>query len=200
MTRVIGLTGSIASGKSTVSCMFKDLCIPVIDADQISRDVVEPGEKAYEAIVQAFGRDVLHDDQTIDRKTLGAIVFADDNKRKRLNAIVHPAVREKMLRERDALKKAGASCIVLDIPLLFESGLTHFVDKTIVVAVDEDVQLTRLIERDNYHKTEAKQRIASQMPIKEKAALADAVLDNNGTIAQTRKQLENVLREWHVLA
>ncbi|HLR08377.1 MAG TPA: dephospho-CoA kinase [Bacillota bacterium] len=198
MTLVIGLTGGIASGKSTVSHMLKEYGIPVIDADQIARDVVEPGEKAYGAIVETFGHNVLNDDQTIDRKKLGAIVFANDNKRKQLNAIVHPAVREKMIRKRDALKETDVPCVVLDIPLLYESDLTHFVDKTIVVAVHEDVQLDRLMKRDHYDKTEAKQRIAAQMPIKEKAALADAVLDNNGTRAATREQLKDVLKKWGV--
>src|SRR5699024_2804099 len=111
---------------------------------------------------------------------------------------IYPAVREKMIRKRDALKETDVPCVVLDIPLLYENDLTHFVDKTIVVAVHEDVQLDRLMKRDHYDKTEAKQRIAAQMPIKEKAALADAVLDNNGTRAATREQLKDVLKKWGV--
>src|SRR5699024_5391570 len=173
MTRVLGLTGSIASGKSTVSLMFDDFNIPVIDADKISREVVIPGEKAYGQIIDTFGETILREDKTIDRKKLGAIVFEDGDKRKTLNGIVHPAVREKMLERRDAYAASGEKCVVLDIPLLFESKLTHFVDKTIVVYVDEHVQLERLMERDGYSEKEAYQRINAQMPMKEKAELAD---------------------------
>src|SRR5699024_8568823 len=116
MTFVIGLTGSIASGKSTVSLMFDDFNIPVIDADKISREVVMPGEKAYEQIVNTFGVDILRDDQSLDRKKLGAIVFENEEKRKTLNSIVHPAVREKMLERRDAFAASGEESVVLDIP------------------------------------------------------------------------------------
>src|SRR5699024_1888241 len=130
--------------------------IPVIDADQIARDVVEPGEKAYGALVETFGHNVLNDDQTIDSKKLGAIVCANDNKRKQLNAIVHPAVREKMIRKRDAPKDTGGPCVVSDIPLLYENDLTPFVDRTMVVAVHEDVQLDRVMKSDHYDKTETK--------------------------------------------
>jgi len=199
MTRVLGLTGSIASGKSTVSLMFDDFNIPVIDADKISREVVIPGEKAYGQIIDTFGETILREDKTIDRKKLGAIVFEDGDKRKTLNGIVHPAVREKMLERRDAYAASGEKCVVLDIPLLFESKLTHFVDKTIVVYVDEHVQLERLMDRDGYSEKEAYQRINAQMPMKEKAELADAVIDNNGSKHDSYQQLESLLREWDVL-
>ncbi|TFJ93912.1 dephospho-CoA kinase [Lentibacillus salicampi] len=199
MTLVIGLTGSIASGKSTVSLMFDDFNIPVIDADKISREVVRPGEKAYEQIVDTFGGEILRDDQTIDRKKLGAIVFENEDKRQALNSIVHPAVREKMLERRDAHVDTGEKCVVLDIPLLFESKLTNFVDKTVVVYVDEQVQLERLMDRDGYSEKEAYQRIHAQMPVKEKAELADAVIDNNGSKYDAYQQLESLLREWDVL-
>ncbi|TRM12922.1 dephospho-CoA kinase [Lentibacillus cibarius] len=199
MTLIIGLTGSIASGKSTVSLMFDDYQIPVIDADKISREVVMPGETAYEQIVEMFGESILRDDKTIDRKKLGDIVFADEKKRKQLNSVVHPAVREKMLKKRDAKTASGEKCVVLDIPLLFESKLTHLVDKTVVVYVDEEVQLERLMNRDGYSKKEAYQRIHAQMPVKEKAALADAVINNNGTKQASYQQLESLLRAWEVL-
>ncbi|GGB27689.1 dephospho-CoA kinase [Virgibacillus dakarensis] len=199
MALIIGLTGSIASGKSTVSLMFDDYQIPVVDADKLAREVVRPGEKAYEKIIEAFGQDVLRDNQTIDRKKLGTIIFADEAKRDQLNGIVHPAVREKMLKQRDALQEAGATCVVLDIPLLFESKLTHFVDKTLVVFVDEEVQLERLMKRDNYSEEEAKQRIAAQIPVKKKAAMADAVINNNGTKYQSYAQLEKILKEWNAI-
>ncbi|TMN21144.1 dephospho-CoA kinase [Lentibacillus cibarius] len=199
MTLIIGLTGSIASGKSTVSLMFDDYQIPVIDADKISREVVMPGETAYEQIVEMFGESILRDDKTIDRKKLGDIVFADEKKRKQLNSVVHPAVRERMLKKRDAKAASGEKCVVLDIPLLFESKLTHLVDKTVVVYVDEEVQLERLMNRDGYSEKEAYQRIHAQMPVKEKAALADAVINNNGTKQASYQQLESLLRVWEVL-
>ncbi|WP_010532421.1 dephospho-CoA kinase [Lentibacillus jeotgali] len=199
MTLVIGLTGSIASGKSTVSLMFDDFNIPVIDADKLSREVVIPGETAYEQIVNTFGEGVLRDDKSLDRKKLGAIVFENEEKRKILNSIVHPAVREKMIERRDAFAAAGERSVVLDIPLLFESKLTHFVDKTLVVYVNEDVQLKRLMERDGYSEEEAYQRINAQMPVKEKADLADAVVDNNGSKHDSYEQLESLLKEWEVI-
>lgn len=195
----IGLTGSIASGKSTVSLMFDDYNIPVVDADKLSREVVKPGEKAYEQIIDTFGKDILREDKSLDRKKLGALIFADENKRNKLNSIVHPAVREKMVQRRDGFLQAGSKCVVLDIPLLFESKLTHFVDKTVVVYVDEELQLKRLMERDNYSVEEALQRIRSQMPVKEKAALADAVIDNNGSKFETYEQLEKLLKSWEVI-
>lgn len=199
MTLVIGLTGSIASGKSTVSLMFDDFNIPVIDADKISREVVMPGEKAYEQIVDSFGEAILREDTSIDRPKLGAIVFEDEEKRKLLNSIVHPAVREKMLEQRDAHVESGIKSAILDIPLLFESKLTDFVDKTVVVYVDEHVQLERLMERDGYSEKEAYQRIHAQMPVKEKAELADAVIDNNGSKHDSYEQLESLLRKWNVV-
>lgn len=179
--------------------MFADFNIPIIDADKISREVVDPGEDAYEKIIDTFGQEIVHDDKKIDRKKLGSIIFSDEAKRKQLNNIVHPAVREKILGRKEALVKAGAECVVLDIPLLFESKLTHFADKTLVVYVDEQVQLDRLMDRDGYNPVEAKQRIQSQMPVNAKAELADAVIDNNGTKDESYEQLKIVLKEWNVL-
>lgn len=198
MTLTIGLTGSIASGKSTVSLMFDDFDIPVIDADKISREVVQPGEAAYKEIIETFGEDVLRADKTLDREKLGSIIFADKEKREQLNGIVHPAVRKKMLEKKQAFIDAGAACVVLDIPLLFESKLTHFVDKTLVVYVDENVQLERLMDRNGYTEEEARQRIKSQMPVKEKAELADYVIDNNRSKQGSYEQLEELLKEWRV--
>lgn len=198
MTLIIGLTGGIASGKSTVSSMFNDFNIPVIDADQIARDVVRPGEEAYEKIIAQFGSNILRPDRTLDRKKLGSIVFADNKRRQQLNNIVHPAIRQKMLQQRDEYVRDGKSSVVLDIPLLFESKLMHYVDKIIVVYVDENIQLKRLIDRDKLTDQEAKQRINSQLPLKEKVEQADATIDNNGTIKQTAAQLKEILTSWSV--
>lgn len=199
MALIIGLTGSIASGKSTVSLMFDEFQIPVVDADKIAREVVYPGEEAYNKIIETFGTHVLREDKTLNRKKLGEIVFDDQEKLEALNQIVHPAIRKRIIEKRDGFVQDGASCVVLDIPLLFESNLTNFVDKTIVVYVDENVQLQRLMERDEFGESEALKRIKSQMPVKEKAKLADAVINNNSSKTATFEQLEDILRKWDVI-
>ncbi|MBN8236906.1 dephospho-CoA kinase [Halobacillus kuroshimensis] len=199
MTLVIGLTGSIASGKSTVSGMFDEWEIPVIDADQISRDVVRPGEPAYEDIVRVFGKDVLFDDGTLDRKKLGKVIFSSEGRRKELNDIVHPRVREEMIRRRESYKTKEAKAVVLDIPLLYESGLTDYVEKVLVVAVDEETQLQRLMERDGSSREDAQERIASQIPVSRKSEMADAVIDNNGTKEESFHQLRDILHRWDLV-
>ncbi|WP_318508067.1 dephospho-CoA kinase [Bacillus sp. T3] len=196
MSVIIGLTGGIASGKSTVSMMLKELNIPVIDADEEARLAVEKGEKAYLEIVAYFGEEILLADGSIDRLKLGSIIFPNEDKRAILNSIVHPAVRENMLRKKEQYLIAGYEFIVLDIPLLFESKLTHMVEKVIVVYVDEQTQLARLMERNGFSEEEAMARIASQLPLKDKLTLADAVIDNNGSIDDTKKQLINILTNW----
>ena len=197
MTSIIGLTGGIASGKSTVSNMLKEKGYTVIDADLAARMVVEVGQPAYLAIVDEFGKSILHEsNNTINREKLGAIVFNDQEKRTKLNAIVHPAVRSAMLSQKDQAIQSGKDTIFMDIPLLFESDLTWMVDKTIVVLVDEETQLSRLMERNHYSQKEAVSRISSQYPLSEKANLADAVIDNNGSVNETKEHLEKLLKEW----
>src|SRR5699024_4786315 len=148
MTVVIGLTGSIASGKSTIAHRIATYGIKIIDADQIAREVVEIGEPAYDKIVDTFGHSILHADQSIDRAKLGDIIFNDKEQRKALNAIVHPAIRKEMLHQRDLSVNAGEKAVILDIPLLFESKLTHFVEKILVVSVEPAIQIERLMERN----------------------------------------------------
>lgn len=196
MTLIIGLTGGIASGKSTVSNMFRQKNITVIDADQIAKEVVEIGKPAYEKIVHHFGMEILNIDKTINRGKLGSIIFTDEAERKVLNNIVHPAVREEMLEQVEIAKKNQEKIIVLDIPLLYESNLTYLVDKVLLVYVDKEVQVKRLMERNSYTYEEAKVRIDAQLPLDEKKKLADAVLDNNNTTKQTESQLNKVIEEW----
>ncbi len=179
-----------------ISERFHALHIPVVDADLIAREVVEPGEQAYDKIIDTFGAAILQKDKTLDRQALGAIVFQDEEKRKQLNGIIHPAIREEMIRQRDAYVQSGAPCVVMDIPLLYESKLTHFVDKVIVVSVDPDIQLKRIVARDKSTELEAKQRIQSQIPVSEKVAMADAVIDNNGSRASSYEQLDAILSKW----
>jgi dephospho-CoA kinase len=195
----IGLTGGIASGKSTVSSMLIELGFPVIDADQIAREAVKPGEEPYKKIVETFGREILLENGEINRPKLGSIIFHDQEKRDLLNKIVHPFVRRRMIEQKEALFEKGEKAVILDIPLLFESKLTHLVDKTILVYVDADVQLERLMRRNDLTENEAKARIASQMPLVQKVPLADAVINNNGTIEETRKQLIHLLTNWQLL-
>ncbi|MCM3380491.1 dephospho-CoA kinase [Shouchella clausii] len=189
----IGLTGGIASGKSLVATYLEKQGIPVVDADKLARQVVEPGEPALAQIVATFGEHVLQDDGTLDRKQLGAIIFGDEQKRKQLNEIVHPAVRQLMKKQADLYEQRGYTRVVLDIPLLYESNLFHMVNQVWLVYVDEATQLRRLIERDGLTETEAKQRIAAQMPLTAKKAQADVLIDNNGTKENTYRQVYDAL-------
>lgn len=198
MSLVIGLTGGIASGKSTVSNMLKEMNITVIDADVEARLAVEKGEPAYQKIVAEFGDDILLDTEEIDRGKLGSIIFHNAEKRQLLNSIVHPEVRKRMNDQVEAARVRGEQVIVLDIPLLFESKLTYMVEKTILVYVDRDIQLKRLMERNDLSLKDAEARIKSQMPLSEKVALADAVINNNGTIDETQKQVIEVLKSWGI--
>ncbi|WP_449537213.1 dephospho-CoA kinase [Ferdinandcohnia sp. Marseille-Q9671] len=198
MALTIGLTGGIASGKSTVSQMLKEAGIVVIDADLIARKVVEIGEEAYEQIIGVFGEDILLMNKEIDRQKLGSIVFFDEEKRNLLNSIVHPAIRKQMLKEKEEHIANGEETIVLDIPLLFESKLTTLVDRTLLVYVDYETQLLRLMNRNSLSKEDAEARIHSQMPLKEKVKLADAVIDNNGTVDATKDQLHIICEQWGI--
>jgi len=198
MSLTIGLTGGIASGKSTVSKMIVELGIPVIDADIEARLAVEQGETAYNDIVRYFGQEILSPDGNINREKLGAIVFHDEQKRTALNSFVHPAVRARMLQKVENAKKNGEKAIVLDIPLLIEGNLQYMADKILLVYVNEETQLQRLMARNQFSEEEALARINSQMPIAEKIKHADKVIDNNGTIAETKQQLMQVLAEWEI--
>ena len=199
MAVVIGLTGGIASGKSTVSTILKSMGLALIDADIIAREVVNVGAEAYHQIVETFGIEVLLPDQTIDRKKLGSIIFNDEEKRVLLNQIVHPAVRKKMIKEKERYLSNGEKTVILDIPLLFESKLTKLVDRTLLVYVNSEVQLERLMKRDNLSQEDALARISSQMPLYEKINLADAIIDNNGTFEELEAQIHQLLTNWNVI-
>jgi len=179
MALIVGLTGGIASGKSTVSNLIKDLGITVIDADIEARLAVEPGEKAYQQIVEHFGGEILLEDGSINRPKLGDIIFNHQEERMVLNGIVHPAVRERMNEKKVAAIERGEYLVVMDIPLLFESELTDLVEKIILVYVDEDIQLERLMMRNQYTETEAHVRIKSQMPLIATLAFIELTPSNN---------------------
>lgn len=195
MTKIIGLTGGIASGKSTVANFFREKQIPIIDADVIAKEVVEPGEEAYFKIVEAFGDSVLQTNRMIDRKKLGHIVFQDKVAIKKLNEIVHPFVKKEMSKQKNTYINAQEKIIVLDIPLLFESKLTSLVDQVWVVFVNESTQLTRLMKRNGLSERDAISRIRAQMPLDQKVENATVVINNNGSIQDTKIQFEKYINQ-----
>ena len=188
---VLGLTGGIGSGKSMVARMFAQLGADVIDADQLAREVVEPGQPALEEIAAAFGQEILLPDGRLNRSKLAGIIFADGGARARLNAITHPKIRERIDAEV-AARRSGSGVLIVDIPLLYENARTATVETVIVVWVDPETQLRRLQERDGLTLEQARQRIAAQMPLDEKRARADLVIDNSGSRANTRRQVEAI--------
>ncbi len=186
---VVGLTGGIATGKSTVSLILENAGAVIIDADRIARKVVKKGRPAYRAIVENFGRAVLLPDGEIDRSVLGDIIFNDPRKKHLLNRIVHPHVRKEQNRQLKHLKKTSSKTIViLDIPLLIESQIYPDLSEVIVVYAPEHIQIARLMHRDGISEADALARVRSQMPIEEKKDKATIVIDNSGTRENTRKQ------------
>jgi len=193
--KVIGLTGGIATGKSTVCAILKKAGAVIIDADRIARQVVKKGRPAYREIVENFGDSILLPDGEINRSVLGNIIFTEPQRKQLLNRIVHPHVRREMDRRLNALKNSSPDTIVvLDIPLLFEAGFHKDVDTVVVVYAPEQTQIERLMKRDNISKTDAVARVQSQMPIEEKKDRATIVIDNSGTIEDTRKQTLEILK------
>ena len=179
---LVGLTGGIATGKSTVSALFRALGCVVIDADILAREVVEPGQPAHERIVAAFGPRVLAPDGTLDRKALGEIVFADPGRRKELEGITHPEIRARFAARLAELTEEGFDGIVIfDAAVMIESGNYRNMDRLVVVTADAEAQVRRQRERDGASVEAATRRIASQMPLAEKVKLADHVIDNAGT-------------------
>jgi dephospho-CoA kinase len=196
---LVGLTGGIATGKSTVAETLRGLGAEVIDADQLARDVVAPGEPALAEIVREFG-DVRNADGTLDRKKLGGIVFNDTARRKRLEAITHPAIRARFLARLAELEARHFEGLVFfDAPVMIESGNYRNMDRLVVVFTDEATQRGRLMARDGMIAAEAASRMATQMPVIDKAKLADYVIDNSGdratTAARTREVFEALLAE-----
>ncbi|UQW99044.1 dephospho-CoA kinase [Rummeliibacillus sp. G93] len=179
--------------------MLEEVGLPIVDADLVARIVVEPGTPTLEKISEVFGKEVLLENGELNREKLGEIIFHNPAKRVELNSIMHPAIRQEMLRQRDELTEAGEPHIVMDIPLLFESHLQHFVEKILVVSVTEENQLTRLMERNHLSKEEALARIATQLPLSEKEKGADAVIYNNRDLENTRTQLLAILKEWDII-
>ncbi|KDQ33128.1 hypothetical protein PLEOSDRAFT_1031151 [Pleurotus ostreatus PC15] len=192
---VVGLTGGIATGKSTVSKLVGEAGIPIIDADVLARKVVEPGTRTLKRIVAEFGADILLADGQLDRKKLGAIVFGDEGKRRALNGIVHPAVRWEMFVGVVKCWIRGHRVCVLDVPLLIEGGLWKWVGKVAVVYCPREVQLQRLMRRDSSTEAEALARLNSQLSIEEKVGYADYVVDNSGEMGALEGQVSRFVSE-----
>ena len=188
---ILGLTGGIATGKSTVVSVFHAYGFPIVDGDVIAREIVEPNEAGLQAIVAHFGEGILLPNGHLDRKQLGSIIFADEQKRQQLDALLDPILRQSITAQIHQYH--DAPLVIADIPLLFEAKYEQFMDKIAVVYVPEAVQLERLMNRDTLTKEQAQQRIASQLPIEEKKQRADIVFDNQGSIAQTKENVKSWL-------
>jgi dephospho-CoA kinase len=194
--KIVGLTGGIASGKSFVAEILASHGAVIIDADRLSREVVEPGEPAFRAVIREFGEVILRADGSLDRKALGRVVFSDAEARRALEEIVHPAVAERAARRLAEERIKGTPVVFYVVPLLFEAGLESMMDEIWVVSVDGETELARLMKRDGIDSEEAFRKMAAQMPMDEKVARADVVIDNNGTPDKTER---SVGEEWKKL-
>ena len=189
--KVIGLTGGVGSGKSTVAEMFRELGATVIDADEAAHAVYAPGTPGFDAVVREFGDQYVRDG-AIDRRRLGTLVFNDAAALRRLNAIVHPLVREWMAARTVEAFDAGAEIVIQDVPLLYENDLEGLFSSVVLVYAPADVQLGRLVQGRGVPRDRAESMIAAQLPIDEKRRRAHHVIDNSGTVDETRRQVEEV--------
>jgi len=190
--KVVGLTGGIATGKSTVAAMLRELGAMIIDADALAREIVQPEKEAWREIVQTFGAEILREDKTIDREKLRKIIFKNKTARKKLEAITHPRIRA-LARERiHKLASEGAAIIVYDAPLLFENKVHLWLRPVILVACSAETQRRRLRERDRLTEEEIEQHLKAQMPLEEKRKLADFIIENNGDLEELRRQVREV--------
>lgn len=187
MSKILGLTGGIACGKSTISAYLKEFGLPVIDADECSRAVVEKGSIGLEKLTEIFGSKILENDGTLNRKALGQIVFSDSEQLSLLNSVMEPLIREEISRRLN--QENNADLVVLDAPLLIEQHYDKICDFIMTIDVSKKIQLERLIERDNLSEDKAKSRIESQLSSRERNGFADVVIDSSGTVEQTRKQV-----------
>lgn len=193
---ILGLTGGIASGKSTVAEQLSKLGAEIVDADYIARVIVQPGKRAWHNIVACFGEQILLEDSTINRKQLGACIFQDAEKRKQLEAITHPEIMAVIDEHIASARQRGLQILVLEIPLLIEVGWQDLVQKIWLVYVKRDIQLQRLMERDKITLADAELRLAAQMSLDAKRKYADVIIDNSGTPNETKDQ---VLKAWEEL-
>ena len=193
MTLVLGLTGGIATGKSTADKFFEGKNIPIVDCDEIAHNIMNVNKPAWKDIKEVFGEKYLNEDQTINRKKLGKLVFNDPTKMKILNEITHPRIFQEMESQIAQYKSEGYSLIIVDAPVLFESHSEKYYDKTLVISLPQDLQIKRLMARNNLTKEEALSRINSQMSLKEKEARATYVIENTGSVEDLYKKLNELL-------
>ncbi|XP_059059841.1 dephospho-CoA kinase domain-containing protein [Achroia grisella] len=192
---IVGLTGGLATGKSTVLAIFRDNGIAVIDADEVAKKVLEPGTKAWKELRKYFGDEVLYRDGKVNRVRLGEIVFDNIEKRRKLNAITHPRIQSAMMKMAVTYFFSGHRYIVMEVPLLFETGkMLTFMHKIITVVCEDHQQLERLCKRSDFTEVVAKKRINCQMPLEQKVAKSDFVIDNSGDMLNTRYQTESIIR------
>ena len=189
----VGLTGGVGSGKSTVARILADRGVPVVDADTIAREVVEPCAPAYREVVEAFGPGILREDGTLDRGALGRMVFSDPALRRRLEGITHPHILRRMSGEIDRLGDRGCELVVLDIPLLFEVGLEDMCDEVWVVWATKEHRSERVASRDGLDGDEVERRMGAQMPLEDKVGRADVVIDNDGSLEDTSERARRLL-------
>lgn len=193
--KLLGLTGGIASGKSTVAAILRRCGAAIINADELSREVVQPKQDAWKEIIETFGSTILQEDKTLDRKKLRKIVFDNPEARKKLEAIIHPRVRALAERRISELAAAGCSLIVYEVPLLFEGQIHLWLRPVVLVACDIEIQKKRLVKRDHLTDTEAQQHLDAQMSLKEKRKLADYVIENDGNLEELEQQVREVLQK-----
>lgn len=194
MTQVVGLTGGIASGKSTVSGLLSQVGFPIIDADLVAHRLQQPGQPGFERLVERFGRSIVTMDGSLDRQRLGQFVFNNQDARNQLNQVMQPLIRETIMGQLTGFTKAAVPVVILDVPLLFEQGYDEDCDLVVVVTVDKATQLARLMKRDGLSQAAAQARVAAQMPLNEKAARADIVIDNNGDDNHLRQQVAQLVK------
>ena len=196
-TLILGVTGNIASGKSTVAKELARRGAAVLDADQLAREVVESGSSVLKKLVEQFGTDILQQDGNLDRDRLGQMVFADVKVRAMLNQIMHPEIAKKSVERLQKLQSnPDLPLIVYEAPLLFEVGAESRVDKVLVVKIDPEEQLNRLMARDRLSEERAQQRVAAQMPQQQKLERADYIIDNSGSLAETLEQIDALWPQW----
>ena len=193
MAKIIGLTGGIATGKSTVSKMFKENNIPVIDSDHIAKSLLNKGSDAYQEIIAEFSDEILTTNGEINRKKLAEKLFSDIEIREKINGIIHPRVKEIVRREITRLESYGENMIVIDVPLLFETDFHQECDVSVLVYARQKDQVERLVERNQISEEYAMKKIKAQLPMSKKKALADIVIDNSKSILETRKAFDKVL-------
>lgn len=193
--KLVGLTGGIASGKSTVAAILRRLGAEIINADELAREVVSPGAEAWQEIVKEFGSAVLQEDQAIDRRKLREVIFNDPDARKKLEAIIHPRVRALAEKKIRAFEAAGSAVVIYEVPLLFETQIHHWIRPVILVACDVERQKSRIQERDLLTAAEAQKHIDAQMSLEDKRRLADYTIENNGGLAELEVQVKAVLEK-----